>query len=74
MGLGAPHTQAYAAAVGRLYQQLLGQASILAHCDASRFLGVIAFALAFIALLMPRDKLLPSVAEEPAHTVNAAGH
>ncbi len=56
-GLGQTHAAAGVAAMGKLYQQLLSQASILAYDDAFRFVAAVTFALAFVALLMPRNNL-----------------
>lgn len=43
--------------MNRIYEQLQGQAAILAYCDSFRMLSAITLVLAFLALLMPRNKL-----------------
>jgi DHA2 family multidrug resistance protein len=55
--LGVPSAQATTTAMGKMYQELLHQASILAFRDAYNFLAVILAILAVAALLMPKNIL-----------------
>ncbi|MCE5284312.1 MAG: DHA2 family efflux MFS transporter permease subunit [Pelosinus sp.] len=52
MGLGVPHDQAATAAMGKIYQELLHQASILAYRDAYNFVAFTLVVLAVVALFM----------------------
>lgn len=62
---GIPAVQATSMAMGRLYQGLLHQASILAYRDAYNFLAVILLVLGVIALTMPKN-LEPKINEKPS--------
>jgi DHA2 family multidrug resistance protein len=57
MANGTPHAAAAATAMGRLYQQLLAQASILSYGDAFQMLAAVVFVLAIAALFLPRNKV-----------------
>lgn len=55
--LGFPTFQASTLAMGKIYQELLHQASILAYRDAYNFLAIILVVLAIAALFMPGNTL-----------------
>jgi DHA2 family multidrug resistance protein len=64
--LSAGHPNAGMAAIGRIYQQLQSQSSILAYNDTFQFIAAITFCLAFVALLMPRVNLHKKPSPEAA--------
>jgi len=55
--LGVPSSQAVTAAMGKIYQGLLHQASILAYRDAYHFLAAVLVLLAIAALFMPGNTI-----------------
>lgn len=55
--LGVPSSQASTSALGHIYQELIHQASILAHRDAYNFLAVVLIVLGIAALFMPNNPL-----------------
>lgn len=55
--LGVPSSQAVTAAMGKIYQELLHQASILAYRDAYHFLAAVLVLLAIAALFMPGNTI-----------------
>lgn len=57
MNLGMPPSQASASAMGKIYQELLHQANILAFRDAYNFIAVALAVLGIIALFMPGNAL-----------------
>lgn len=57
IGAGMPAAQAQTAAIGKIYQELMHQAAILAYRDAYNFLAVLLLAMALLALFMPGNKL-----------------
>lgn len=54
--LGVPAVEATAKAMGKIYQELLHQASILAYRDTFNVIAVILFILSFTALFLPSKK------------------
>ncbi len=66
MALGSTQAAAGMSALNRIYQQLLSQSAILAYCDAFRLLAVIILILAFLTLLMPRNRLAGEMPPKPA--------
>lgn len=54
-GMGVPHATAVHTAMGRIYREMIHQASILAYRDAFEFVALLMIGLAGIALLMPRN-------------------
>ena len=66
---GAAPLAAAKGAVGRLYQGLIGQSTILAYSDTFRFVSIVLFFLSLLALMMPANKLhkKPSPDAAPAH-------
>lgn len=57
MNLGIPYTQASSTAMGKIYQELIHQASILAYRDAYNYVAIILVVLAIVALLMPGNTI-----------------
>ena len=57
MGTGVPHAAAAFTAGGRLYRQLIDQATILSYGDAFQMFAIIVACLAVIALFLPRNKV-----------------
>jgi DHA2 family multidrug resistance protein len=55
--LGVPASQAITTAMGRIYQELLLQASILAYRDAYHFIAIVLIVLSIVALSMPNNIL-----------------
>lgn len=70
-GLGIPAAQAPMAAIGKIYQELMHQASILAFRDAYNFVAIIMIVLALVALFMPGNQLhkisLAAKGDAPPH-------
>jgi len=65
--LGVPAAQVSSMAMGRIYQELLHQASILAFSDAYNFVAGIVVILAVAALLMPNNILPKTDASDHVH-------
>ncbi|CUH96659.1 putative membrane protein [Propionispora sp. 2/2-37] len=61
--LGVPASLASTTAMGKIYQELLHQASILAYRDAYNFVAVLLVVLGVAALFMPANK--PQKKEKP---------
>ena len=56
-GLGISDNQAPMMAMGKIYQELAHQASILAYRDAYEFVATIMIVLGVVALFMPKNEL-----------------
>jgi DHA2 family multidrug resistance protein len=69
MSTGATHAVALTDSMGKIYQQLLTQASFLAYRDVFQFVTCIVFALGLVALMMPRINMnkKPAADAAPAH-------
>jgi DHA2 family multidrug resistance protein len=67
MNFGMPAAQASTTAMGKIYQQLLHQASILAFRDAYNFVAIILVVLAIVALFMPGNILQEKNAPIASH-------
>jgi DHA2 family multidrug resistance protein len=67
MNLGIPASQATTDAMGKIYQELLHQASILAFRDAYNFVALICVALGIMALFMPGNPLKTREKNSSAH-------
>lgn len=68
MAQGVPHAAAAVDAMGRIYRELLSQATILAYSDAFQFVSILVFGLGIVALLMPRIRPHKASAEAvPVH-------
>jgi DHA2 family multidrug resistance protein len=69
MDLGHPHAAAAATAAGRMYQQLITQATLLSYSDAYEVFAIIVGVLAIVALFLPpNQKRQPSPDQvAPAH-------
>lgn len=69
MSTGASHAVALTDSMGKIYQQLLTQASFLAYRDVFQFVTCIVFALGLVALVMPRINMnkKPAADATPAH-------
>jgi len=57
MANGTPHMAAAAMANGKIYNQLIGQATMLSYGDAFQMFAVIVALLAVFALFLPRNKV-----------------
>lgn len=55
--LGFSETQASQMALGKIYRELMHQASLLAYADAYEFVATIMILLGIIALFMPKNEL-----------------
>jgi DHA2 family multidrug resistance protein len=69
MASGATQAVAETAAQGRLYQQLIAQATFLSYGDAFQLFAIVAGALFVFALFLPRNKVHTKSTDEivPAH-------
>jgi len=63
LNTGHTHVQAAMIASSKIYEQLINQSYILAYADSFRYLAVITFVLAMIALLMPGNLLRAKTSE-----------
>jgi len=66
IAMGSSKAEAGISAMSRLYQELLSQSAMLAYCDAFRFLAAITLILAFLALLMPKNKAVQTFNQKAA--------
>lgn len=57
INLGMPSSRAATMAMGKIYQQLIQQANLLAYRDAYNFIAIIMIVLAVVALFMPGNEL-----------------
>lgn len=55
--LGFSETQASQMALGKIYRELMHQASLLAYADAYEFVATIMILLGIVALFMPKNEL-----------------
>ena len=67
MNLGMPASQAATDAMGKIYQELLHQASILAFRDAYNYVAAICVILGIVALFMPGNELKKKNAPAASH-------
>ncbi|WP_371381032.1 DHA2 family efflux MFS transporter permease subunit [Sporomusa aerivorans] len=67
INMGVPASQAATDAMGKIYQELLHQASILAYRDAYNFVALVCVVLGIIALFMPGNPLKKKNAPAAAH-------
>lgn len=67
MNLGVPYAEATTMAVGKIYQGLIQQASILAYRDAYNYVAIILVMLAIVALFMPGNSLKKKSAPVAPH-------
>ena len=67
MNLGMPASQAATDAMGKIYQELLHQASILAFRDAYNYFAAFCVILGIVALFMPGNELKKKNAPAASH-------
>lgn len=69
LSLGASHAMAVKDSMGKIYMELLSQATMLAYRDVFQLVSVLVFILGLVALAMPRTRKpqQPAADAAPAH-------